>query len=258
MRNYTREEFVNAVNELISTVVDRHGDQIEAIYAGGSFARGDFVPGRSDVDLYVVAKKQDGKKLQKKLAQEARKLEEEYFPSLKQIHGAVLGIEVTTLDEITAGKSFLGAGFEHHNFIVTGRLLWGNNVKDIIPKPSRKAERESAQNYLMKAFKLVTRWEKQTRSLTERNKGRLARQAFSLIFRGAAIVLCGNGVYVGGKEEIVDSFQRTFPDERESNRILYYSFRLWEEWKTRPLSNNETKQLLNESLRFVKQLKALV
>jgi len=257
MRNHTREEFVDAVNELINTIVGKHGDEIEAIYAGGSFVRGDFVPGRSDVDLYVVAKKSDGKGLQKIFAQEARELEKKCFADLKQIHDEVLSIEVTTLDEIKTGKSFLGAGFEYHSFIASGKLLWGNSIKDIIPKPSRKAESASAQNYLMKAFGLVSQWEEQIRSLTEENKERLIRQAFSLIFRGAAIVLCGNGVYVGDKEEIVHAFKRTFTDEKELNKILCHSLRLWNNWKTRSLSNKETKQLLDESLRFANNLKAL-
>jgi len=130
-------------------------------------------------------------------------------------------------------------------------------VKDIIPKPSRKVERESAQNYLGKAFGLVSQWEKQTRNMTQENKERLTRQAFSLIFRTAAILLCGNGVYVGSKEEIIDAFERSFPDEKELNKILYFSLRLWEEWKTRPISNRKTKQLLCDSLRFVEQLKTL-
>jgi predicted nucleotidyltransferase len=257
MKRHSRKEFVDAVEELVNIIVSVYGSVIKAIYVGGSFARGDFVPGRSDVDLYVVGKERNKEELQKRLTKEARKVEQKYFVDLKRIHDEVLSIEVTTLEEMKNGRSFLGAGFEYHNFIARDKLLWGEDVKDIIPKPTREGERKSAWNFLKKIYELIPKWEEQIKSFTEENKERMIRQAFSLVFRGSAIALCGNGIYVSGKKEVADAFKQTYLNEKELCEVPTWALRLWEKWKTKPLSNKEARQLLERSLEFVKQLSTL-
>ena len=258
MKLFSKKDYLDAVKELVTNMVSLWGNEIKAVYAGGSFARGDFVPGRSDVDLYVVGRVRNKEELQKTLTEEARKVEKKYFEDLKRIHEEVLGVEVTTLEEIKNGKSFLGAGFEYHSFINTGKLLWGEDVKSIIPKPTRKQEKESAKNFLKKSHKVIAKWQEQIRSFTEENKERMTRQAFSLIFRSAAIVLCGNGVYVSRKEEIVTAFKGEYPKEKELYDILSWALRAWEKWKIKPLSNKEIRQLMERSLELVKRLPTLV
>ncbi|MEM2917156.1 MAG: nucleotidyltransferase domain-containing protein [Candidatus Bathyarchaeia archaeon] len=128
MKKYPRENYYNAVNELIKVITERYGTNLKAIYAGGSFARGDFVPGRSDIDIYVVVS--DGKEeLQKDLQGEALSIEKRYFRKLKSVLDEVLGVTVTTLREIQEGRSFLGAGSEYSNFIKEGKLLWGEDIR---------------------------------------------------------------------------------------------------------------------------------
>jgi predicted nucleotidyltransferase len=55
MKKYSWEDYYNAVNGLIEVITGRYKSSVKTICAGGSFARGDFVPGRSDIDIYVVA-----------------------------------------------------------------------------------------------------------------------------------------------------------------------------------------------------------
>lgn len=159
MMKYPRENYYNAVNELIEVITERYGNSLKAIYAGESFARGDFVPGRSDVDIYVVVS--NGKEeLQRDLQGEALSIENRYFGKLKSILDEVLSVTVTTLREIREGRSFLGAGFEYSDFIKEGKLLWGEDIRVLIPKPPPEKQKESARNYLDKIYTMVSSQEK--------------------------------------------------------------------------------------------------
>jgi predicted nucleotidyltransferase len=159
MKKYSREDYYDAVNELIEVITGRYRNSLKAIYAAGSFARGDFVPGRSDIDIYVVAENRK-KELQRELQGEALKIEKKRFTDLRSIFDEVLGISVTTLKEIREGTSFLGLGFEYSNFIKEGKLVWGEDIKALIPEPSLEKQKESAKNYLGKVYEMVSNQEK--------------------------------------------------------------------------------------------------
>jgi predicted nucleotidyltransferase len=123
LKVYTKKDYLDAVNEFVKLIDRKYGEMVEAVYVGGSVARGDFVPGRSDIDFYVVSKASNKEELQKKLNEEAKKLEAKYFKDLRYLHDEVIGATVTTLEELCKGCSFLGTGFEYQNFIKTGKLL---------------------------------------------------------------------------------------------------------------------------------------
>lgn len=264
MKAYSKRHYYDAVSELVNVIADEYGNEIKAIYAGGSFARGDFVPGRSDIDIYVVAKHAK-EKLQKDLAEKAKEIEGKYFNSLKPVFDEVLGVTVTSLGEIRDGKSFLGAGFEYSNFIDTGKLLWGEDVKALIPKPSPEERKSSAENYLEKVYSLVSdqerlfkmlRWTP-FRFMPKKSRERWTRQAFTLSFRTAALFLGSKGVYVSRKEDITSTFKEKYPKQEELCDTISFILSLWEKWKTKSLSSKETKQLLESSLKFVKGLQLL-
>lgn len=59
MRRFSREDYINAVRDLVDAIVSEYEGFVEAIYAGGSYARGDFTPECSDIDIYVVLKEGD-------------------------------------------------------------------------------------------------------------------------------------------------------------------------------------------------------
>lgn len=265
MKTYTKKDYLDALNEFVDVVARKYSGEVKAVYVGGSVARGDFVPGRSDIDFYIVSNDDNKEELQKNLEGEARKLETRYFKDLKHLHDEVVGVTVTTLEEIRKGISFLGAGLEYQNFIKTGKLLWGEDIKGFIPKPTLKEERESAQNVLKSVYKLAQasermfKWFKWVplKIIPKRNKERWTRQAFSLIFRSAAVMLCGDGVYVSGKEETTTAFKKKYPKEKELCNIISQTLIQWEKWKTRSLSDKETRQLLENSLQFLKGLQSL-
>lgn len=263
MMKYSEKDYYDAVSELVNVITKRYGNKIRAIYAGGSFARGDFVPGRSDIDLYIVVEDRK-EELQKDLQQEALKIEKKYFKELRPVFDEVLGVSTTTLQEIKEGKSFLGAGFEYSNFIREGKLLWGKDIKKLIPKLPPEKQKESARKYLDKVYELISNQERNFKWLKwvpfklvpKKSKLRWTRQAFNLIFRTAAVFLGSKGVNVSRKKDIVSAFTR-HAKEKELCDIISSTLLLWEKWKTEPLSDKETKKLLENSLKFVKGLQSL-
>jgi len=264
MKKYSRKDYYNSVSELVAVVTGKYGSKIKAMYAGGSFAREDFVPGRSDIDIYVVMK-DENEELRRFLEQKAVEVERKYFNNLRFILGEVLSIAITTLGEIQSGRSFLGAGFEYSSFVDTGRLLWGMDIKPLIQIPRPEKQRESAKEYLGKVYEMVLEMERSFkwfrwipfRILPRKSKERWTREAFNLTFRAIALFLGSKGVYVSRKEDIASAFKKMHAKEKNLCDIISFALSTWEKWKTKPLSNKETKQLLKNSLVLVKELKLL-
>jgi predicted nucleotidyltransferase len=264
MKTYTRKDYYDSVSELIALVTEKHESEIIAIYAGGSFAREDFVPARSDIDVYVVVKN-GSEELRNFLERKAEEVERKYFNNLRPILGEVLSIAVTTLEDVQSGRSFLGAGFEYSNFMDKGRLLWGTDIKPLIQAPLPEKQKESAKEYLGKVYGMVSKMEKSFvwlrwipfRILPRSSKERWTREAFNLTFRTTALFLGSKGVYVSRKEDIALAFQKMCADEENLCTVISFASSTWEKWKTNSLSDKETKQLLKNSLILVKGLKLL-
>lgn len=263
MKKYSHKDYYDAVSELVDVISERYENRVKVIYAGGSFAREDFVPGRSDIDLYIVVEDREDEP-ERDLQCEALRIEKKYFEELRSVFDEVLGISVTTLREIQEGRSFLGAGFEYSNFIGEGKLLWGEDIKALIPRPPPGKQKESAKKYLDKVYEIASNQEKRFKwlkwipfkFLPRKNKERWSRQAFSLFFRTAALFLGSKGIYVSKKEDIVSAFNR-YTGEEEPRDILTFTLSLWEKWKTESLTDGETKQLLENSFKFIKGLRSL-
>jgi predicted nucleotidyltransferase len=265
MVKYAKNDYLGALRELVDVIEEKYTAKIRAIYVGGSMARGDFVPGRSDIDVYVVLRDGDKDDFQKLFEADARRIEIKYFEDLKPVIDEVIGIEVTSLEEIRNGKSFLGAGFEYHNFVDSGKLLFGEDVRELIPKPTLEEETEVARNALNQVYEMVRRQERMfkwfrwvpLKLFPKIKRERLTRQAFSLIFRTASIWLCGNGVYVSGKRDTVKALMDKCPRKKELCEIVSEALKLWEKWAVAELSEKETKWLFNNASKFVKGLQFL-
>ncbi len=246
-----KRAYQEAIEELIGFCGrSRYRGDIVALYLGGSVARGDFSPGRSDIDIYVVAgANKEGIEAEFKAA--AKRIAEERLEELFKVHPEPIGVTVTTVSEIREGKSFLAAGFEYHNFMRTGKLLWGRDIKPLIPKPSREEGRAAAKQALKEICALLM---EQGPQFEEQNRERLTYQLFAAIFRTACIALCGEGRYVGGKGEAVSAFREVYPQERELHDVLSQSFILWKEWERRTLTDEELRRLRGFSLEFVSRI----
>jgi hypothetical protein len=126
-------------------------------------------------------------------------------------------------------------------------------------------QRESARHFLKSVYEITRKQEKALKWLERAPlelvpKGireRWVRKAFSLIFRSAAVMLCVSGIYVSGKEETTAAFKRAYPNQRELCDMVSRALTFWENWKTRPLTDSEARQLLEDSLEFIKGLQSL-
>lgn len=143
---------------------------------------------------------------------------------LIKFHPEPIGIALTTVDEIQTGKSFLGAGFEYHNFINTGKLLYGLDIKTLIPKPTREQEKASAKQALRGICSTINT---PSTYASEQNKDTIAYQSFSLIFRMARTALCGEGRYVSGKMGTTSAFHELYAQETKLCKIISQNYELW-------------------------------
>lgn len=191
-------------------------------------------------------------------------MEKKHFDKMKTACDHVVDISVTTMQEIQEGISFLGAGFEYPNFIKEGKLLLGEDIRPFIPKPSEEERKESARDYLAKVYEMISKQERTFKLLKwvplgivpRKSKERWIRQAFNLIFRSAALFLGSNGIDASNKEDITNTFKRLVKKEEPCDMMSSASL-LWSKWKTEQLNDKETRQLLDNSFTFVRQLRSL-
>jgi predicted nucleotidyltransferase len=218
----SRTDYLTAIDELIDRATSKHTKEIVAVYLAASVAIGDFSPGRSDIDIYVVAQRMR-EALEKKLKKEAEEVAKTFLTPLRRIHQEPVAVTVTTISEVSSGNSFLGAGFEYQNFMKTGKLLYGQEIRPLIPKPTRNGEKALAKRALEQAAASVR---SSLHQPDQDNRDRLAYFGFSAIFRTAAIALCGEGIYLAGKDKVVKAFCRLRSDQRELCDELSWAFRL--------------------------------
>lgn len=241
----TKQDYLAVVDQIQRFCKGQFPNLI-ALYLGGSVARGDFVPGRSDIDLYAVTAEKDGD-LEERLTSFAGELGQAVLKSVAAVHPSPVGISFTTLKEIEDGSSFLGSGFEYWNFINTGQLLYGEDIKPKLPVPTREHEEREAKAVLQQLRGLLAV------SPPEGDMG--AAMTFSLIFRGACTYLSGRGLYVSAKDECVAVFCQEFPDHPQA-KDLQRALQLWGKWSLGPLSGKEFSELIDLAKRIILALSA--
>ena len=141
--------------------------------------------------------------------------------------------------------------FEYHNFINTGKLLYGRDIKQLIPRSTRAQEKSSAKQGLKEIY---TSASKHSFYASEPDMDKQAYWAFSHIFRTASIALCGDGRYVSGKRETVSAFHEVYAQKSELCGIISQSFGLWKKWETRSLTKEELQQLTGFCSEFVSEI----
>lgn len=83
-----KEDYNKAVTDFVKNFCKELGEYIEAIYVAGSYARGYFVPGRSDINVYVVLNKRN-RNIENNIIEIAREIEEKYLKKVKYYHWAL-------------------------------------------------------------------------------------------------------------------------------------------------------------------------
>jgi len=228
----SKEDYDRAVDEFIGSIGSRFGEKVVSVYAAGSYARGDFVPGRSDIDVYVVTKVGDSD-VEKELRSLADPIVEKYLRDVKLIQPDVLSLAVTSLEDVRAGKSWLGIGWEYYAFKRESKLLYGEDIRPLIPEPNPKAINASARDFLKNNVF---------------SPSRFIYYIFSAIFRMLAIFLSMSGEYVAAKLDALREFTRLYPDEKETVSALQRAYELWDVWRERDLDDQEMSELMHSML----------
>ena len=164
------------------------------LYLGGSVAQGDFVPGCSDIDLYAVTAEKDAE-LEDDIKAYAEELGRTMLKSVAAIHPSPVGVSFTTLKEIEDVCVFLGA-VQYWNFINTGKLLYGEDIRSDYSGPPGKRSKSRQQRPL----------QPEELSLLPPPAGdKEIAMTFNLIFRGVCTYLSGRGRYVSAQGRVRES-----------------------------------------------------
>lgn len=233
MSMVSEQTYSDVMEEVAALSEQEFADTVTAVYVSGSVARGDFTPGRSDIDLYVVLDERN-RSIEAEYRHHLDELEAEYLPELQQIEPDAVSVAFTSTPEIERGESFLGSGFAYHTFVENGHLLYGSDVRDRIQEPTRAEEIEAAQQVLESIEARATHLQ-----------DRVTREAFSTIFRTLCVFLGGHGVYVGAKEDAVEESTRLLDDQQVITDIEQ-TYSLYEAWEQRSLTEDEFFSLIEK------------
>lgn len=222
----SEQTYYDVLDEVAAISEREFTEEVTAVYVSGSVARGDFTPGRSDIDLYVVLNERNSR-IEEQYRDALDELEEEYLAELQQIEPDALSVAFTSTQEIDSGESFLGSGFAYHTFVDNGQLLYGTDIKDQLPQPARADVIEAAQQAL-----------ETVEPVARHLQDRVTREAFSTIFRTLCIFLGGHGVHVGAKGRAVEQ-SRALLDDHEVIIDIEQVYSLYETWEQRSLTEDE-------------------
>jgi len=238
----SKEDYDRAVGEFIGSIRSRLSEKVISVYAAGSYARGDIVPGRSDIDIYVVTKVGDSD-VEKELQSFADPIVEKYLRDVKLIQSEVLSLAVTNLEDIRSGKSWLGIGWEYHVFKRESKLLYGEDIRSLIPEPDPKAIHTSARDTLNNIVF---------------SRGKFIYYIFSVMFRMLAIFLSLRDIYVAAKLDSLREFAKLYPSEKESVNAAQRAYELWNVWSERDLDDQEMSELMHGMLKVHETINRLM
>jgi len=238
----SKEDYARAVDEFIASIRSQLSEKVISVYAAGSYARGDFVPGRSDIDMYVVTKVGDPD-IEKELRLFAEPIVEKYLQDVKLIQSEVLSPAVTSLEDIRTGKSWLGIGWEYHVFKRESKLLYGEEIRPLIPEPDPKSIHASARDVLNNMVF---------------SRGRFIYYIFSAMFRMLAIFLSLRDIYVAAKLDSLREFAKLYPSEKESVNAAQRAYELWNAWSKKDLDDQEMSELMHSMLKVHETINRLM
>jgi predicted nucleotidyltransferase len=240
----SREDYEGAVNELVAFARDKLGDKISSIYVVGSYARGDFIPGRSNIDLFIVVKGgvDEVVRIQKQLEPYAAQLNEKYLSDVGwTLNKGALGLYYTNFDG--ALDFYVDDAWEYHLLMRESKLLYGEDIRPRIHKPDPQKVSKIAQDAL-KCFNTFV----QSRDCVSYEK--CIPLLFGLIFKTLALYLSTIGVYVGGKQDVLRAFKRLHPNETEAIKNAERAYGLWVTWGQRDLEEREVFELRGQVIQI--------
>jgi len=152
-------------------------------------------------------------------------------------------LAVTSLENIRAGKSWLGIGWEYYVFKRESKLLYGEDIRPLIPEPNPKSIHASARDVLNNMVF---------------SRGEFIYYIFSAMFRMLAIFLSLRDIYLTAKLDSLREFAKLYPDEKESVNAAQRANELWNLWSERDLDDQEMSELMHGMLKVHETINRLM
>ena len=257
------EKYQQAIDSLLGRLNIEFKDNLSSVLVVGSWARGDFIPGQSDIDINVVMKTGASSDYESKVKKIASDIQHEYLSGLPYLKEEVMGISVTTLEEILSSTSYLGSGFVYYDFMNSSQVIFGEDIRDKIQIPDKKKIHASARKciddilskyaYLEDILKL----DYESASKYFATKENMAELAFAMFFRGTSVFLAAKGIYVSDKKLILDEVNReNYPDWMKQR--LSMAYKNWTNWRQINFSNEDTFDFLKMAYIYLKSIRSLI
>jgi predicted nucleotidyltransferase len=220
-----REDYFQAVDEVVNYIKSINLEKwIIAAYLGGSMGRGDFIPGQSDIDIYIVTEEENSVK-EKLIADIALDTAIERLPYLADICDNPITIAFTTIDAIKSGNSWLGVGPEYFSFCETSKLILGEDIKKFIPIPSDEQIKSVSKQGLQVLKDML---KNAPEPIIEDNVDYILKGVVELAFSAMHLMLSFKGNYCRGKKEIVEEYMKVSRNDT-LNKICEKSLNMWYE-----------------------------
>ena len=257
------EKYEQAIDSLLDSVNNEFEDNVLSVLIVGSWARGDFIPGQSDIDINIVMRTGTGSDHEKQIREIAGNVQNEFLSGSPQLKEEVIGTSVTTIEEIKSGSSYLGGGFVYYDFLNSSQVIFGEDIRNEIQVPSEDEIYTSAKDcidgilnrYAFMDELLKLDLESANEHFAKREN--MAELAFAMFFRGTSVFLAANGVYVSDKTQILNEINKgDYPDWIEPKLKVAYEY--WMNWSNIEFTNAEIFDLLKMAFVYLRSLRSLI
>jgi len=249
----TKQDYRNSIQALISRLNQLElKDSILAVYIGGSVSREDYIPGRSDIDIYVVMKSYD-MNIEKELNNIGLELTIKYLKNINETCGESFSFSFTTLNDIKNNKSWLGLGSEYHCFVKNALIIYGKDIKYHLKKPTDK----EVCSYSNKAMNNLLNYIKHNPipEINKNNLNSILRGVFGATFSAIHFLLSSKGYYIRGK---VDMFNLLYDNNRIfdlSPEVLVSFIKFWNIYNEKDLLIPEAHECINNAKSIILEIK---
>jgi hypothetical protein len=238
------DDINNVLGELTKGTVSIFGDKLIGVYLSGSLSYGDFVPGRSDIDLFCILKTPVTKEEVEELRKFHAKIEQDNPKWAKRIESQYIPIEMFKSKEPpTEPRPWLGEGVLYPNscfgneWLINNYLLYhhgvtlfGPEIKTIIKPVNIEEVRKAAIKDLYKE------WEPK---LNDPEFFKNAHYHSYVVLNLCRILYTVLNAKAGSKKEAVEWVKKDFPEWKDLTEAA-------ENWKhgDKMDYDNETKEFI--------------
>lgn len=240
----SKETYYYVVQKFGKNVEQLLRDNFVSYLVVGSLARGDVVPGWSDIDSVLVVNDKDQKVL--KIVETVKSEIENDNSWLMSEYGSFFTVWIVTREEFLYGRDRFPDKLNLIDFKKIGRTIVGEDLSSLIMVP--EIDRKLIEKIFFEYWSALKKMDK--RGFTPFWKG---RNAIAYPLDAARYALLISGIYVSAKKDIVEKFELNFPN------FIYLptlkkAYNLREKWVKIKDDHEILNQMYNEALQFLNEL----